>query len=85
MFPLDLKEAGKQALFGVRGLKEIGQAMLAFSRGSAALQLLTETNENSQLQLIAFDLSLQVVYMSFSGFRVLLSMTPAGKGAQAAG
>lgn len=59
--------------------------MLAFSRSSAALRLLTETNENSELQLIAFDLSLQVVYMSFSGFCVLLSTTLVGKGTQAAG
>lgn len=88
VFPLDLKEASntaEQALFGVRGLKETGQATLALSRSAAALQLLTETNGNSQHQLIAFDLSLQVIYKSLSGFCVLLSMTLAGKGAQTAG
>ena len=88
VFPLDLKEASntaEQALLGVRGLKEIGQATLALSRSSATLRLLTERNENSQQELIAFDLSLQVIYMSVSGFCVLLSMTLAGKGAQTAG
>ena len=64
VLPLDLKEGSntaEQGLSEVRGLKEIGQATLALSRSFAALRLLTETYENNQHQLIAFDLSLQVI------------------------
>lgn len=84
VFPLDLKDSRntERALLGVRGLKEIGEATLALCGSSAVLWLLTETDENTQHSLIAFDLSLQVIYTSGSGFCVLLSMTLTGKGAQ---
>lgn len=87
VFPLDLKETSNtaQALFGVRGLKEIGEATLALCGSSAVLWLLTETDENTQHSLTAFDLSLQVIYTSVSGFCELLSMTLMGKGAQTSG
>lgn len=55
------------------------------SGSSAVLWLLIETDENTQSSLTAFDLSLQVIYLSVAGLCVLLSMTPMGKGAQTSG
>lgn len=80
VFPLDLKANNNdQELFGVRGLNEAVETTLALCGSSAVLWLLIETDENTQSSLTAFDLSLQVIYMSVSGLCVLLSMTPMGK------
>lgn len=66
-------------MFVVIGLKEIGQALRELSVSAAAWQLLTETNENSQHQLIAFDLSSQVIFMSVSGILCALEYDTGGQ------
>lgn len=80
--PLDSQEASStatQALFGMRGLKEIGQATLELSVSSAALQLILKwirTVNSISLPLIFLCRWFIRVFLEFC---VHLSMTPVGK------